>query len=230
MNSKDFPKVKEFDLQGLVSENNNLKVLINSVRSDAALEIQVLKAQNKEYCEILKNIQEKTNKHFLEYQQSWEKKYFLLETKTKKIEVELEKTQKLLEESHKTSRENELSKFKDAEKNKVIVEDFKKIGQEITKWKEKYAISEERVNDLLAKNEFLYGELQKYKHNAEVAELKLEKYLDEFQKQVIVLENEYNKANNTAQSVQRQSDTKQQKIDQLQGEIYEYKEKLDKIQ
>ena len=42
-------KLKEFDMQSLLSENTNLKTLVTSLQSEKTLEIQVLKAQNKEY-------------------------------------------------------------------------------------------------------------------------------------------------------------------------------------
>ena len=91
-------------------------------------------------------------------------------------------------------------------------------------------ISEERIRDLLAKNEFLYSELQKYKKENDVSQLKLEQYLNDFQKNVATLENSLQKSNASAQNLQRQNDIKQQQLDQLKNDFFEYQQKFEKIQ
>jgi len=230
MKTSQFSKLKEFDLQGLLAENTNLKVLLSSIQSEKNMELQVLKAQNKEYCEILSNIQQKTLKNSMEIQQNWEKKYFILENKNKKLEVDLEKNQRLLHEIQANTKENELFNYKELEKNRFFAEDFHKIEQEVIKWQEKNAISEERISELLMKNEFLYKELQKYKEIAENSERKIEKYLEEFKRKVVLFENEYNKEKINNQVLQRENQGKLKKIDILQSEVLEYKEKLEKIQ
>ena len=222
-------KLKEFDMQSLLSENTNLKTLVTSLQSEKTLEIQVLKAQNKEYCDILNNVQSKTNKSILEMQQAWEKKCFLLENKNKKLEVDLEKTQKQLEALQNTIREQDLFKLRDNEKNRVWNEEIKAKEQEGKKWREKYGISEERVKDMILQNEYLFNEMQKFKNEAEVAELKTENYLSEFQRKINILENEYNKANANIVKLEREKEGKQGKIDQLQSEVLAFKERYETL-
>lgn len=230
-NISDFSKkLKEFDLQSLLSENTNLKVMLSSLRSESEVELQVLKSQNKEYCEILKNIQEKTNKHYMEIQQVWEKKYFALETRNKKLEIELEKTQGILSQFQENTREKEILMLKDKEKYKIWTEEINKKDSETNKWMEKHFISEERIKDLLVKNELIYTELQKHKKVAEMSEIKLANYLDEFQRKVFTLEDELQKFNIKSQSLQAQNENKQKQIERLQTDLFEYKEKLSKMQ
>lgn len=226
----DFQKLKEFDVNALKAENNNLKVLLSSLKSEKEMEIEVLKSQNKEYCEIFNNIQEKANQHYIEIQKNWENKYFLLETKNKKLEIELEKTQRLLNETQNQYSEANNMKLEQMKQNKSVIDNFKSLELEAKKFQEKYLIAEERTHDLLAKNEFLYNELQKYKKENDISQLKLEQYLNDFQKNVTVLENNLQKSNAAAQNLQRQNELKQQQLDKLKNDFFEYQEKFEKMQ
>lgn len=226
----DFLKLKEFDVNALKAENNNLKVLLSSLKSEKEMEIEVLKSQNKEYSEIFNNIQEKANQHYIEIQKTWENKYFILETKHKKLEIELEKTQRLLSETQNQYSDANNMKLEQMKQNKNVIDEFKSLELEAKKYQEKYLISEERIRDLLAKNEFLYSELQKYKKENDVSQLKLEQYLNDFQKNVATLENSLQKSNASAQNLQRQNDIKQQQLDQLKNDFFEYQQKFEKIQ
>lgn len=226
----EFHKLKEFDINSLKAENTNLRVLLSSLQSEKEMEIEVLKVQNKEYCDILKNIQEKANQHYIEIQRDWEKKYFALETQYKKKEIELEKAGDYINEIQKNYREIENSRNDESKQNKVTFEEIGKMELEMTKFQEKFLISEERNKELIAKNEILYNELQNYKKQYDASQLKLEQYLQEFQKNTTILENNLHKSNLNTESYQRQNELKQKQLEKLKTDFFQYKEKLEKMQ